>query len=247
MAPAGVPFSHRATLNMYEAHSPWEVTSSAILDLVGSQWFLLFFLTLMSFFSRLCPALFSLVSIRLWAAGVSGWAISHPCLELLQFCFQTKCGYAHLSRKANLLMLGRSEGKCNTYCRAPDKESGWLQFKTPKFPSGFLEQFLKENVRGGLQGLWSPVPLMGWWGGNRVIWESQLLAFWFQASGVTCLCSAWSHPPPPGWGPSLQQKDSEICVRLCVCVPGGGARTLPYHCAVSACLRSLSFCMPSLL
>ena len=72
MAPAGVPFSHRATLNMYEAHSPWEVTSSATLDLVGSQWFLLFFLTLMSFFSRLCPALFSLVSIRLWAAGVSG-------------------------------------------------------------------------------------------------------------------------------------------------------------------------------
>ena len=210
--------SHRATLNTYEAHGSWEATSSAILDLVGSQRVLLFLLTQMSFFSRLCPALFSLVSIRLWAAGVSGWAISHPCLELLQFCFQTKCGYAHLSRKANLLTLGRSEGKCNAHCGAPDKESGWLRLKTPKFPSGFLEQFLKENVRGGLQGLWSPVPLIGWWGGNRVtFWESQSSAFWFQASGVTCLCSAWSHPPPPGRGPSLQQKDSEICVRLCVC------------------------------
>lgn len=72
MAPAGVSFSHRATLNTYEAHGSWEATSSAILDLVGSQRVLLFLLTQMSFFSRLCPALFSLVSIRLWAAGVSG-------------------------------------------------------------------------------------------------------------------------------------------------------------------------------
>ena len=43
MAPVGVSFSHRATLNTYEAHGSWEATSSAVLDLVVLSGFCSFF------------------------------------------------------------------------------------------------------------------------------------------------------------------------------------------------------------
>ena len=47
--------------------------------------------------------------------------------------------------KANILILGCGEGKCNIYCRAPSNESRQLVLKRPKLPEDFQGKVFKDG------------------------------------------------------------------------------------------------------
>ena len=68
-------------------------------------------------------------------------------------CYQTKLGSTcrPVYWQANLLTLGRGEGKCSVYCR-PTKEFRQLVFKRPKLLEGFQGKVFKDRVREGVMG-----------------------------------------------------------------------------------------------
>ena len=77
--------------------------------------------------------------------------------------------------------------------------------RRPELPDGFQVRVFKANIRGEpcrVRDQLVDLLLIGWWRGNRVMFqESQSSNFWFQLVwGFTCLWSACSHLPPPGWG-----------------------------------------------
>lgn len=68
-------------------------------------------------------------------------------------CYQTRLGSTGLmAGKANLLMPGCGEGKCNIYCKAPDlgssKEKGQLVLRRPDLSDWFQGRDFKGKVRG---------------------------------------------------------------------------------------------------
>ena len=73
-----------------------------------------------------------------------------------------------------------------------------------------------------------------------MFWESQSSAFWFQASGVHVLGLSLKSPSST-WTGALGPTEGlrGLCRTVCVCVPRGEARTLPYACTVSSYPLSL--------
>ena len=61
-----------------------------------------------------------------------------------------------MAGKANLLMPGCGEGKCNIYCKACDlgssKEKGQLMLKRPDLSDWFQGRDFKGNIRGVVRG-----------------------------------------------------------------------------------------------
>ena len=162
------------------------------------------------------------------------------------FCFLTSKGVVKLkfvcpthseAKQTEMSEFGAEKG----LLQGPCKENRWLMLKRPELPNGFQgRSFYMQNWGGGRCCRVCNPPLIGWWWGNRMVFqESQSSAFWFQ----------------PVWGPHACAQPKVILLHLggglsscrrtqryiSNCYPHPPRRNQDHHPALL-----FSFCIPSL-
>ena len=80
------------------------------------------------------------------------------------------------------------------FIAGPSKENGRLVLKRPKLPDSFQGGVFKGNIWGEGCRVCDFL-LIGWWGGNRVVFLGSQSLTWLPPVWGLCSCH-----PPPGWG-----------------------------------------------
>ena len=128
--------------------------------------------------------------------------------------------------KTNLLTLGRDEGKCSVYCRAPSKESRQLVLKRLELPDVFQGKVFKdramERVAECVISLWA----FFWLVGGELIRSQHLQPSGSNRSAVYVLVGSMQ-PTSPTWrGFQYLQNSSKDTVQNIIYSPWGGTKGL---------------------